>query len=260
MNQPPAKPEFFIGWASATPPRLRRFSRIVAGLVLAVFILLGVLLGAVADDPAGADFALGPGQSPLALPESETVTGRFVAAPYPMLLLPPDARHPRGRAMLLAGGGKYGLANGYAALDGRQVGARGFITARGTLAMLATDDLPVPSDQPAGPAPDVEPLGRWRLAGEICDGKCASGAMRPGAGLSHRACATLCIAGDIPPVFVSTAPVAGHGFLLLAGPDGGPMPAALRDRIGLRIVLEGRVERMGDMLVFRADPASAAWP
>jgi hypothetical protein len=260
MSADPADRPFFIGWAPAAPRTLRRFLCGVSALLVVLFVGLGALLGGVADDPAGAGFAQTAGQAPFALPETETVSGRFVATPYPLLVLPPDARHPHGRSMLLAGGGKYGLADGYAALAGRMVRASGFMTARGSLAMLATDALPSLLDEPVPPPPEVQPLGRWRLTGEICDGKCASGAMRPGTGLAHRACAVLCIAGEIPPVFVTTAPVAGHGFLLLAGPDGGPMPPALRDRIGLRVRLDGMVERQGDILVFRADPASAAWP
>jgi hypothetical protein len=252
--------EFFIGWAGSTPPRLRRFTLAIAAMLTLAFAALGAGLGGIADDPAKAGFAIAPGQVPFPLPESETVTGRFVATPYPMLIAPPDASHPRSRTMLVAGGGKYALPADYAHLDGRLVQASGFITARGTLAMLATDSLPDVLAEAAQPAPPIEQLGRWRLTGEICDGKCASGAMRPGIGLAHRACAVVCIAGDIPPVFVSTAPVAGHAFLLVKGPDGGRMPPSLHDHVGLRIRLDGEVERRGDILVFRADPASLGLP
>lgn len=246
--------EFFIGWAPRPPPRLGRFLAVVGAVLLAAFVLLGAGLGAVADDPAGRDFALVPGQPPFAFPDAEAFTGRLVARPYPHLVL------ADGRAVLLAGGGKEGLPGDSQALDGKMVHVAGFATARGSLAMLATDDPPQPVPDAAPlPAAPVQALGRWRITGEICDGKCAAGAMRPGTGLSHRACATLCIAGQVPPVFVSTGPVAGSAFLLLAGPDGGPMAEALRPAIGLRIRLEGLVERHGDMLVFRADPGSLAW-
>ena len=52
-------------------------------------------------------------------------------------------------------------------------------------------------------------------------------------------------------MLVTTGAVAGSSFLLLAGADGGPMPAALRPLVGLRITLEGAVERRGDLLVLR---------
>jgi len=94
------------------------------------------------------------------------------------------------------------------------------------------------------------------MVGEICDGKCTSGAMRPGTGIAHRACARLCLAGDIPPVLVTVQPALGRSFFLLAGPDGGPpMPDGLHLLVGLRLHLEGMLERRGVLLVFRVDPA-----
>ena len=94
------------------------------------------------------------------------------------------------------------------------------------------------------------------MAGEICDGKCLAGAMRPGNGLAHKACANLCLLGDIPPVFATTGPVEGERFLLFAGPDGGPMDAGMLDHTSVLIEIEGEVLRRGDLLIFHADPAT----
>jgi hypothetical protein len=80
--------------------------------------------------------------------------------------------------------------------------------------------------------------------------------MRPGTGLAHKACANLCLAGGIPPVFVSSQAVEGSEFLLLAGPDGGPLPGWLYDRTAVLLSIEGDIERRGDLLIFRVDPAS----
>ena len=99
-----------------------------------------------------------------------------------------------------------------------------------------------------------EPLGRWKLAGEICDGKCLAGAMRPGRGLAHKACANLCLLGGVPPVFVSTQEVDGSEFLLITGPDGDALPKSAYDYVAQFITVEGDVERRGDLLVFRMDP------
>jgi hypothetical protein len=119
--------------------------------------------------------------------------------------------------------------------------------------MLVLEAPPVPlADAPALPVPAPVPLGRWRIQGEICDGKCAAGGMRPGTGIGHRACATLCLDGELPAVFVPTRPVAGRAFLLLGDATGGPALPAFRDLIGQRVTLEGEVERLGDMVVFRA--------
>ena len=75
--------------------------------------------------------------------------------------------------------------------------------------------------------------------------------MRPGTGLAHRACANLCLLGDVAPVFVSAGPIDGDGFLLMAGPDGKAVPAALFDYTAVLVALEGEVERHGDMLILK---------
>jgi hypothetical protein len=99
----------------------------------------------------------------------------------------------------------------------------------------------------------AEDLGRWRLTGEICDGNCLTGAMRPGTGLAHRACANLCILGGLPPVFVATDSIAGSEFFLIGDADGGPLPDEMLDWTALLIAAEGRVERRGGVNVFLID-------
>jgi hypothetical protein len=95
------------------------------------------------------------------------------------------------------------------------------------------------------------PLGKWRLSGEICDGKCLSGAMRPGRGLSHRACANLCLIGGVPPVFVSAEPVDGEEFFLMADENGDPLPDQYLDHVAVYISLDGEIERRGNIRVFK---------
>ena len=236
------KDDFFIGWQKRPPSR---FLLGVAAALLMALAGLALALGR-ADDPAGPALATAGGFS---LPESmDDMQGVLTLRPYPVL-------HRRdGRALLLAGDGKRG-ADIPAALEGRLVTAHGYVQARGSIGMLVLEAPPVARDGPATP-PARETLGRYRLTGEICDGKCAAGAMRPGTGLAHRACATLCLSGEIPAVFVTAAPVLGQSFLLIGGADGGPLPESLRRFIGLRVSLEGVLERRGGLLVFLAEPAS----
>lgn len=156
---------------------------------------------------------------------------------------------------MLAGAGKGGVDARAMGLDGRLASVTGIILQRGTIDMLQlrggrrglslVDGIP--DEMP------VEQLGRWKIAGEICDGKCLNGAMRPGRGLAHKACAALCLVGDVPPVFVSTQPIDGAEFLLITGPDGTVLPEAAYDYIGQFVTLEGDVERRGDMLLLRMD-------
>lgn len=245
---------FFIGWQGRVAPGLRRFLLLVALSVPAGGGALAVLLGSAADDPAGPRFALLPGAT-MPLPLGETaLIGTLTLTPYPVLHLPPDASAPRGRAVLLAGEGKRGAVID-PALEGQTISAQGFALARGDIDMLVLGGRPGAVAAPM-PRIAVEHLGRWRITGEICDGKCAAGGMRPGTGLGHRACAVLCLDGELPAVFVATAPVAGQTFLLMGAPDGTRLPRGLRDHVGLRVTLEGAVERRSSLLVFLADPAS----
>jgi hypothetical protein len=247
--------EFFIGWAPAPPRGLRRVLAVVALAGVIGLPALGLLLGAAADDPADAAFATVPGQVlPEELPTAMAVQGVLVDGPYPLLHLPPAPGLPRGRTLLLSGDGKAPPPAEARALHGRTVAAEGFALRRGSIEMLVMGTPPQPlADVPAAAAPAAERLGRWRIAGEVCDGKCAAGGMRPGIGLAHRACATLCLDSAIPAVFVATAPVAGEAFLLLADREGRAGMPAFRDAIGRRVTLEGEVERLGSLLVFRAE-------
>jgi nitrite reductase/ring-hydroxylating ferredoxin subunit len=249
----PASP-FFVGWGGTLDPALGRAMLPVALAFALGMPALGTVLGATAGDPAGPGFATVPGEAPLQdLPAPVALQGLLLAGPYPVLHLPAATAGGRGRTLLLAREGKLGAPGEARALHGRMVAAEGYVLRRGTIEMLVLDGVPTPlPDMPGSTPPPPVPLGRWRIQGEICDGKCAAGGMRPGTGIGHRACATLCLDGELPAVFVPTRPVAGHAMLLLGDARGGPAMPALRNLIGQRVTLEGEVERIGAMAVFRA--------
>jgi len=236
---------FFIGWENRLPRGLRGPLFGAAFGLLALALLLPLALGRATDDAGGGDWS-----------GDTEVRGQLTALPYPLLHLPPDAAHPLGHTLLLSAFGKAQVST---ALAGQAVQAAGVLLRRGDLDMLVVNDPAqlhaVAQQLPALPAP--VPLGRWAMVGEICDGKCASGAMRPGAGIAHRACARLCLAGDIPPVFVTVQPAAGRSFFLLAGADGGKLPEAVLRLVGLRVRLAGTLERRGDLMVFCVETAGA---
>jgi hypothetical protein len=242
--------EFFVGYQAAPPPGLRPFLLAVMAIVLAVFALASLAIAVGTQSPGKGEF--GPGGS-------QSLTGLLETKPYPVLRLPADKDHPQPRTIPLAGEGKNGVAVVAAPLAGKRVEARGILVRRGSFDMLLTSVgamHAVSAEAPLVPAAAV-PLGRWRITGEICDGKCSAGAMHPGTSIAHRACANLCITGGVPAVFVSTAPVEGATFFLLADKNGGPAPDAIYDYVGLRIEIEGELKRLDDLLVFEIDPATA---
>jgi hypothetical protein len=235
---------FFVGWAGRLPRAHVWFLARVCGGALLGFVLLAVALARSIDDPGTGGFDWDAGEM--------TLRGVATALPYPALRL------PDGHAILLAGVGKSGV-DLPSSVDGHMVEARGVMIRRGTLEMLQVNGDLHAVDGTAAPA-SPEQLGRWRITGEICDGKCESGAMRPGNGIAHRACANLCLIGGVPPVFVTTAPVEGTSFLLLGDTAGAALPDLARDLVGLRVVLEGSLERRADLLVFKADISRAVVP
>lgn len=247
----PDESPFFIGYLPA-PKRLAGFLMVCILSLLAGFLGAGLVTGAAQDDPGDGDFRFDLGR--------QTVTGRVELKPYPLIRVTAGNEHiAAGHTLMLTGQGKRGVLEQATSLDGRPATVSGVLLKRGDLDMLqvagGADGL-VAADGDAAPVAARQPLGRWRIAGEICDGKCLAGAMRPGRGIAHRACANLCLIGGVPPVFVSAAPVAGHSFFLVAGPDGGPMPDALLDHVGAYVLLEGDIEMAGDLPILRIDPAT----
>ncbi len=241
---------FFVGYLPI-PGGLRGFLSVAAVILIAGFAVLGWAVGASQDDPGPGAFRFDFGR--------QTVIGVVELRPYPLLRVTEGSEHIKaGHTLMLAAGGKRGLMSRAAPLDGKLAKASGVLLSRGDLDMLQVRGGAAGLSATPGNAPamDAESLGRWRLAGEICDGKCLAGAMRPGRGLAHKACANLCLIGGVPPVFVSTQPIDGQEFLLIAGPDGGPLPQSVYDHVAAFIEIEGEVERRGDMLVFQIDPAT----
>ncbi len=242
---------FFVGYLK--PPKKLRKLLLITGLALVGFMIgAGLLIGRTQDtDPGGGAFRFDYGR--------QTVSGVVEMLPYPLFhVTEGNDRLKAGRTLMLTSGGKDGVANRTLPMAGKTATATGVILERGSLEMLqlvgGKRGLKEAEAKTAALVPKPVNLGRWKLTGEICDGKCLSGAMRPGRGLAHKACANLCLFGDIPPVFVSTKPVEGSEFLMVLGPDGGPLPKQALDYIGQYITLEGAVARHGDMLVFRMDP------
>lgn len=241
---------FFIGYLPA-PKTLRGWLVGVSALLIALFAAVSLAIGVTQNDPGPGAFRFDFGE--------QTIAGLLEAKPYPMLHVTAGTdKIPAGHTVMLSGQGKRGVIAEAAPLDGKTAQFKGILIKRGDLDMLQVRGGPegIVASEGAAPPVAVEKLGRWRLAGEICDGKCLAGAMSPGRGLAHKACANLCLAGGAPPVFVSSKPVVGADFLLMGGPDGGPLPDWLYDQTAIYVTLEGEIEKRGDLLIFRVDPAS----
>jgi hypothetical protein len=238
---------FFVGYL-ATPADLKLFLVAVSAFLVGGFGALSLAIGVGQDDPGAGEFKWAWG--------TQTVSGRLEIRPYPILHVSKGTDHlPAGRTLLLSGVGKKGVQPRVLELAGKLVQLKGVALKRGDIDMLQVDDgkEAIVALEGAPPAVQTVGLGRWRLSGEICDGKCLAGAMRPGTGLSHRACANLCLIGGAPPVFVTREAVDGRTFFVLGDASGNPLSDAYLAHVAKLVSLEGVVERRGDLLVFKAD-------
>jgi hypothetical protein len=241
-----AQDPFFVGWGKI-PKGLKSFLLVVTCSFLFSFGVVAYAVSSTQTDTGGGAF-MGPA----------TAVGILRADPYPVLHVIESEKYDRGDVILLSGGGKRGVFDRAEGLDGEIVHVGGIQLERGNLNGLQLRGgmrglRPVETPDATFEI-EVEPLGRWKLTGEICDGKCLGGAMRPGTGLAHKACANLCLLGDVPPVFVSSGLVAGHEFLLMADADGLSVTDQILDFTAIYVEIEGDVERRGDLLVFKISP------
>jgi len=88
------------------------------------------------------------------------------------------------------------------------------------------------------------------------DSKCCLGVMNPGQFIPHRDCAILCISGGIPPVLLVRQTNGAAIYLLLVSAGGKPVNQQVLDLVAQPVQITGDVERQGELLILRADPAS----
>lgn len=184
-----------------------------------------------------------------------TIGGTLVLDPYPMIV-GADASGSHAGAWLLVGELKTGARGQleHAAPDGIARGRiRGWELRRGDMRMLAlAPDATLIDAAPEDPATTAGPdAASWRfedvdrtLAGELVDGKCYLGAMKPGVGIAHSPCARLCIEGGIPPMLVLRDGLGRErAYLVVAGDSGtpGPAPDEVAGLVGGAARVTGRV-------------------
>jgi nitrite reductase/ring-hydroxylating ferredoxin subunit/DMSO/TMAO reductase YedYZ heme-binding membrane subunit len=185
--------------------------------------------------------------------------------PYPHLLVPrPGAvssTAPSWSAWPLVARGKHGAGDLAHGLAGHAVRVEGQLIYREGRTMLELDGAPLTplaADRArtleALPFPGRLDLGEWTLEGEIVDAKCWLGVMKPGRAKPHRACASRCIAGGVPPLFVVRDESGAEEAYLLVDQDDGPVNDAVAAVVAEPLAIRGSIRRDGDRLILRADP------
>ncbi len=242
----------YIGWAPM-PAIDRRF--LIGTLPFALAGTAAVSYGVSSNlsDPGAGSWQTGA---------THNVTGAWSTHPYPMLRMI-DETVPGGvRTVLVVAEGKCssGLKND--AAQSTPVTASGVLIERKDRQMLEVppllDKWQTPADLSDGDlarlrAPRVASRGMATLKGAIMDSKCFFGVMRPARGMTHKACASLCIRGGIPPSFWVRDGQGREAVLLLTDRDGGPMPLEILPLVADPVEARGEIVAVDDILQFRAD-------
>jgi hypothetical protein len=244
--------EFYVGYLPKAPQGIAALSRrvVIVLLILAVAAALIAVFGQQSFAPSFFDFGNER--------EFEGVVNEY---PHPILIAQknlPAGMPPEFSYYALVAPGKHGAEKIVEGFDSRLVKLRGTLIHRDGTAMIEVvpDSVEIVSLRPPAGNRPVEQLGTHTLAGEIVDSKCYLGVMNPGHTKPHRECASLCIRGGIPPLFVVRDAEGRSVSLWLVSDRGVPVNDRVLDFVAEPVEITGHISRTGDQLLFRADPAT----
>jgi hypothetical protein len=193
----------------------------------------------------------------------KTFSGVLKLQPYPHLLVPrPGATGVQASfsTYYLVAPFKFGLdREKLSAFDGKTVSLQGTLIYRGNQTMIEAlaDSFQAAEKQlPMLAGAEMVQLGSQTLTGEIVDSKCFLGVMNPGQLTPHRSCAIRCISGGVPPVLLVRQKDGPATYILLVSADGKPVNKQVLDLVAEPVEITGEVERQGELLILRADPAT----
>lgn len=236
--------DFYVGYLPA-PESIRRFVRIVVAIVLLIVAGAAVVIASMQREP---------GSGVWHDSQYQTFEGGILAQPYGMLLI-------AGQPHLLVTEAKAGLTDRVRSLHGQKVKLRGTLLERDGRRLIAVPDA-ADAIQPGGHAtfdPPVNQTGPMvRLVGEIIDPKCYIGAMKPGGGKTHKACAALCLRGGIPPMFVTRNPDGSESYHLIVGQEPEALLEACIRYVGEPVSISGRTGALGDLATIEFHPDQIA--
>jgi hypothetical protein len=242
--------EFYVGYLPKAPAGIARPTRKVVITIVVTAVVIAILLVLGQRRFAASFFDFGNAR------EFEGVISEY---PYPALI----TRKSGEAATLLVftsyalvAEGKHGAGSIVEGFDGRYVKLRGTLIQRDGDSMIEVAPDSVRMSGSGGRAMNrpVENLSAHTLVGEIVDSTCSLGVMNPGHTKPHRECASLCIRGGIPPLFIARDAAGKSVSLWLVSERGQPVNQEVLDFVAEPIEITGQVTRAGDQLYLRADP------
>ena len=183
-----------------------------------------------------------PGRAVWDVGNEQEWSGVLIGSPYPILI--PD--QPEEAALLVVGMGKFGAQDALTDAFNHRVTLRGFELWRDGRHLIEL--TPEPDAVVIEEAVDNNEIPTLQLieeelidlVGEITDGKCYLGAMKPGDGYGHRSCAALCLHGGLPPMFVAESDVGGILYPLLIVDGSSTLDADVISLVASRVRVRGQ--------------------
>jgi hypothetical protein len=197
--------DFFVGYLP-TPARQKRFLRGAIIVLILATTTAALLIAACQRDPGDGTWNLG---------SVDAYEGVLEFTPYPIL-------RTEAGSLLIVNEGKVAAPASLRDHAAKRVRLTGSLIQRPGRAMieLSPASAIVVEDVAPTTPPPIQDREAVTLRGEIIDPKCFLGTMKPGDGTPHKACATLCLRGGIPPMFVTRSPDAAVRYHLLVQPNG----------------------------------------
>jgi len=247
-SAPAAKP-MYVGYLPAPPAHRRFFMRTIPLMAVAAAALAALLAFSQRD----------PGDAVKTSAQRDFV-GVLLEYPYPMLVNISSDAPNKPVVSLLVQPGKHGAQSRTAGLDGHMVRIIGTTLNRDGRRLIelaaspdAVTEIPAPS-QPK--TLRIAALGAQTLRGEIIDSQCYMGAMKPGDGKSHKTCATLCIAGGVPPMLVTHDQSGAAAYYILTTRDGQSAGALVTPYLGVPVEITGDLQSWSDLKLLQTDADS----
>lgn len=237
---------FFVGYLNL-PKRYITFLKIFVPTIFLGMLLLSYLLASYENTPNKGKGWDATGKTAITI-EAWLLTKPYVLARFKY--------QSTIRTAILTAMNKTGIKNRVKGLHNRWVKLKGIMTqhkGRFVFSVLDADNaIQILKTKPNVPKVFLKKeLGFKNLQGEVIDPKCYVGAMKPGEGKTHKACATLCIKGGIPPALLVKDQLFRERFYLFLDKKGQPVLDVILPFIGDQVQVQGEVQRWGDMWFYK---------
>lgn len=255
---------FFIGWSVTNPLEiLKRVSRWALGLgVFSVFVAFNFIANIKHIAQSSFDYT-----------NLKEVQGQLIALPFPAIRTL-EGKDSKGLPIIktypLVNDGKFG-ANGIVDSIKKTFNTDEYLTQiqggelkRKNISALELSNqflsVKVSHKKIEIPNGELKKLVDTVIIGEIVDPKCYLGAMNPGEGKPHRACAILCIGGGIMPMVRFKGKNQEMKYAILLGLKGERINQEVIPFVAEPVRISGTLYQFDNWNVFYTDPKSQIIP